>query len=124
MPWGILVVSLGKPCEGDCQIQIVHNGVTVGVSKAQKRLYFLNFLQLRPILDDLDFCFVHLQAIGADDEAQEVHGSDAEFTFVDFGIQVVGAKAVEHFLYVSSMIGGVFRVNEYVVQIDYYTYIQ
>lgn len=100
--------------------------MTVEVSEAQKRLYFLNFLWLRPIPDDLDFCIIHFQAIGADDETQEVGGVDVELALalVNFGIQVVGVKALENFLYMSGVIRGVFGIDKNVIQIYYYADIQ
>jgi hypothetical protein len=66
--------------------------LTVEVGKAEERLYILDFPWCRPVADDLNLQVVHLEAIRAYYESQEVRSVDAEGALLDFGKEVVFAE--------------------------------
>ena len=78
----------------------------------------------RPILYDLHFRFIHLNAIGANYEAQEVGGVNAELALLDLRIETVSSKSAQDFAHMRGMLDRVLGVDKYVVKVYGHAHIQ
>ena len=63
-----------------------------------------------PVLDNFDLRFVHLDAVRANDESEEVCGVGVEFAFLEFGEQIVLTEAAQNFT-------NVFPVLRYILEV-------
>ena len=75
----------------------------------------LHFLRHWPTRNGGDLVRSHTETIGRKDVAQILAGGNAEFAFGKFAIQPCLAEATEHLPDVSSMLGRIVGVDQYVV---------
>ena len=83
VPRGVLS---GEPSEGDHDVGVIINKLTVEVGEAQKGLDILYLSGLRPVADGLDFVLGHRQSRGCETVPEVLHGFRVELTFFGFGI--------------------------------------
>jgi hypothetical protein len=62
-------VHAHKLSEGNHHVGVVSNETSIEIHENQERLYVLNLPRGRPVLDDLDLCVIHLEAVRAYNES-------------------------------------------------------
>ncbi|KNZ76694.1 hypothetical protein J132_08973, partial [Termitomyces sp. J132] len=82
-------VPPGEPIEGFHDPRVDVNEPAIEVSKPQKRLYFFDILQWRPVENGLDLGWVHTYAIWSNNNSKvfDLHG--VEGALLGFGMEVV-----------------------------------
>ena len=60
---------MSETSKGNCDVQIVLNKSVVEIRKPKEGLNVFNLARLRPVHDDLNFGWVHAQALGSDEKA-------------------------------------------------------
>ena len=83
VPRGVL---LGEPSEGDHNVGVIINELTIETGEAQKGLDILYPSGLRPVADGLDFVLGHRHSRGCETVPEVLHGFQVELTFFGFGI--------------------------------------
>ena len=83
VPRGILS---GEPSEGNHNVGVIINELTVEVGEAQKGLDILYPSGLRPVADGLDFVLGHRQSRGCETVPKVLHEFRVELTFFRFDI--------------------------------------
>ena len=84
----------------------------------------LDFLELQPVLDNLNFVIGHSKARRRKDISQILYWLGVKFAFFSFSIKASLAKMLEYFLNMLVMFRHVIWVDEYIIQIDHNTNIQ
>ncbi len=98
--------------------------MAIKISKTKERLYILDFPQVRPVLDYLNFVGSHKQSFQSENVAQILHPILVEFTFFRFRIEAILLKALEDFFNLSAVSSCIGRVNKNIIKIDDHADIQ
>ena len=96
----------------------------IEVGEAKEGLNVLNFLQLRPIENCLDFVSGHGEPRQGEDISEVFDGCQMPLALLQIEIKSVSTEALEDFPDLLAMSGGVGGVDQYVVEIDHDTHIQ
>src|SRR5467141_3502830 len=115
VPGGTLA---GKTRKRNCDFGISVNETTVEVGKTEEGLNILDFLRLRPILDNLDLIWSHGEAFGRQHVSEVFTGSNMELAFVCTGKKSVSTESSEYCPNMSFVLRNVVRIDEDVVGID------
>ena len=76
------------------------------MAKPKKRLNVLYFPWFRPILDNLDFLFGHVETSRREDISQIFYGVNGELALVGADIETVLSETVEDFVDMLPVLGG------------------
>jgi len=114
--WNVL---LDKICQWNNNIQVVEDEPVIEISKTQRGLNVLNFLELWPVLNNLHFVIGHSNAKRRKNVFQIFYWLGVEFVFFCFGIKASLVEILEYFLDIPVIFGHVIWVDKYIIQIDY-----
>jgi hypothetical protein len=92
----------------------------IEVGKPKEGLDLLDLAGDRPVPDGGDLLFVHPETVGGHDESKVFAFGHQELTLVSAGKQSVQPETSEYFANSGSVLGGVFRVNKDVIEVDHY----
>ena len=93
--------------ERNSHIGVISNESTIKISEPEEKLDLLDFSWGRPIANDLNFQFVHLETVRADDKAKEIRRLDVEFAPLDFRVEIIVAESAQDFADVGVVFGNV-----------------
>ena len=77
---------MGEVGEGNGDVGVVQNEMSVEISETQERLYIFNFSRFRPILNDLYFISCHSESTRREDITLIFDCLDMEETLIGVGI--------------------------------------
>ncbi|KIO12105.1 hypothetical protein M404DRAFT_92629, partial [Pisolithus tinctorius Marx 270] len=90
-------------CEASEQnndVRVVINELSIEICKAEEGLDVLHLLQLRPVMDCLNFLSGHGETGGRENVAEVLNGVGVELTLLWLDIETMLSKVVEYLFYV------------------------
>ena len=115
---------LGEMSERDHDVQVALDEPAVKIGEAKEGLNVLDFLQLGPIENCLDFVAGHREPRWGEDVSKVFNSLQVPFTFLRLEAKSVGMEMSEDILDVLVMRGKVRGVDEGVVKVDHNAHIQ